>query len=78
MNDRPLTDYLINLLEDQALNSASSLILPENTVILTDEIMEENAREFAEALNSLLGRNAIGEKDILCLIEKAKKEAGLK
>ena len=75
MIDRPLTDYLINVLNKNNETPDTSSILLD---ITTEDIMEENAREFASALNFLLGRVAINEDDIMIIIEQAKKDAGLR
>ena len=76
MVNRPLTDYLITFLENEDKSLSDPSLLPDITVM--DMMMEENAREFASALNSLLGRIAISEDDIKLIIEQAKKESRLR
>ena len=77
MSNRPLSDHLINILNEEDVTSSNTAQVLYYTAT-TEESMEENAREFASAINLLLGRVAINEDDIKLIVAQHKKESGLR
>ena len=79
MNTRPPTDYIKTLINDKTdqIKSAENDIKNNVNVDNAEEQLTLGAISLINAINALVGRNALTDDDIEKIIIQAKKAAGL-
>ena len=79
MSKRPPTDYISALIDDKSnqIKVAEKNLLNNVDTEAAERQLTESSKSLAMAVNALVGRTALTERDIEAIITQAKKASGL-